>query len=208
MVYTINIQGSIDLLDELAAQVLESTGGFVQPSKQDANALAMIIREPLGVQVGIAPWNAALFLGLRSVAIPIACGNTAILKGSEQSPLVHHSIGKLFGDAGFPPGVLNVLQHARQDAAGVVDALVTDERVRKVNFTGSTAVGKIVAAKAAQHCKPVFLELGGKSVQLVLEDADLDGAANAATAGAFTHVSSQPYLFKEPPSPLKPLSPN
>jgi acyl-CoA reductase-like NAD-dependent aldehyde dehydrogenase len=190
MVYAINIQNSIDLLEELAAQVLESTGGFVQPSRQDTHALAMVIREPLGVQVGIAPWNAALFLGLRAVAVPIACGNTAILKASEQSPLVHHFIGKLFSDAGFPPGVLNVLQHAQKDAASIVNTLISDSRVRKVNFTGSTAVGKIVAAKAAQHCKPVLLELGGKSVQLVLEDADLEGAAKAASAGAFAHVST------------------
>lgn len=116
---------------------------------QSPNTLVMVLKEPLGVQVGIAPWNASLLLGMRAVAIPIACGNTAILKASELSPSVHHFIGALFHDAGFPPGVLNVIQHRREDAEGVIDVLIRDERVRKVNFTGSTAVGKIIAAKAA-----------------------------------------------------------
>ncbi|RFU74288.1 vanillin dehydrogenase [Trichoderma arundinaceum] len=187
MVQQINIQTSIDLLEELAGQIMQTTGGVVQPSKQADDMLAMVFREPLGVQVGIAPWNASLLLGMRAVATPIACGNTAILKASEKTPMVHHFIGRLFHDAGFPEGVLNVIQHSKEDAVPIVDALVSDDRVRKVNFTGSTAVGKIVAANAAKHCKPVLLELGGKAAQLVLADADLDKAAQAAAIGAFTH---------------------
>lgn len=155
----------------------------------------MVVKEPLGVQLGIAPWNAPLLLGLRAVATPIACGNTAILKASELTPLVHHFIGVLFRDAGFPAGVLNVVQHRREDAAVVLNTLISDNRVRKINFTGSTVVGKIIAAKAAEYCKPVLLELGGKSPQIVLADADLDKAAHAAAIGAFTHVSSKsPFL--------------
>lgn len=149
----------------------------------------MVIKEPIGVQVGVAPWNASLLLGMRVVATPIACGNTAILKASELSPAVHHFIGVLFRDAGFPPGVLNVVQHRREDAATCLDVLISDDRVRKLNFTGGTAVGKIIAAKAAQYWKPIRLELGGKSPQIVLEDADLDKAAQAAVLGAFSHVS-------------------
>ncbi|KAF2788526.1 aldehyde dehydrogenase [Melanomma pulvis-pyrius CBS 109.77] len=183
----INIQSSIDLLQELAAQVLQTTGGTLLPSKQGANTLIVVVKEPLGVQLGVAPWNVSLFLGLRAVATPIACGNTAILKASEITPLVHNFIGVLFRDAGFPPGVLNVIQHSRDDAPAVLDVLIRDDRVRKVNFTGSTAVGKIIAAKAAEFCKPVLLELGGKAPQIVLEDADLDKAAQAAVIGAFSH---------------------
>lgn len=187
MVYQINIQTSIDLLEELAGQIMHTTEAVVQPSKQSNDMLAMVFREPLGVQVGIAPWNASLFLGMRAVATPIACGNTAILKASEKTPMAHHFIGRLFHDAGFPAGVLNVIQHSQEDAVSIVNALVSDSRVRKVNFTGSTVVGKIIAANAAKHCKPVLLELGGKSAQLVLMDADLDTAAQAAAIGAFTH---------------------
>lgn len=150
----------------------------------------MVVKEPIGVQLAIAPWNASLFLAMRSVATPIACGNPAVLKASEISPAVHNFIGTLFAEAGFPPGVLNVIQHRREDAAAILDVLISDDRIRKVNFTGSTTVGKIVAAKAAQNCKPVLLELGGKSPQIVLKDADLDKAAQAAALGAFSHVSN------------------
>ncbi|KAJ5148320.1 aldehyde dehydrogenase domain-containing protein [Penicillium atrosanguineum] len=182
-----NIESSIDLLQEIASQNLGATGGNVYPRKDNPGSFAMVVREPLGVNVGIAPWNVSLYLGLRAVAMPIACGNTAILKASEMTPLVHHFIGTLFRDAGFPPGVLNIIQHRREDAAGVLDSLISDERVRKINFTGSTNVGKIVAAKAAMYCKPVLLELGGKSALIVLDDADLDLAVKAAVSGAFTH---------------------
>lgn len=188
VIQQINIQSSIDLLQELAFHVQDSETGTLLPSKQP-NSYAMVIKEPLGVQLGIAPWNASLYLGIRAVATPIACGNTAILKASEVTPLVHNYIGVLFRDAGFPPGVLNIVQHRREDAPGVLNALISDKRVRKVNFTGSAAVGKIIAAKAAESCKPVLLELGGKSPQIVLEDADLTKAAEAAATGAFAHVS-------------------
>ncbi|KAI8680417.1 Aldedh domain-containing protein [Fusarium keratoplasticum] len=186
VIQQINIQSSIDLLQELAFHVQDSETGTLLPSKQP-NSYAMVIKEPLGVQLGIAPWNASLYLGIRAVATPIACGNTAILKASEVTPLVHNYIGVLFRDAGFPPGVLNIVQHRREDAPGVLDALISDKRVRKINFTGSAAVGKIIAAKAAESCKPVLLELGGKSPQIVLEDADLTKAAEAAATGAFAH---------------------
>ncbi|CAM1506021.1 Fc.00g056620.m01.CDS01 [Cosmosporella sp. VM-42] len=183
----INIQGSIDLLIELASQIHETTSSTLLPSKIDGSIIALVTKEPQGVQVGIAPWNVSLLLGLRAVATPIACGNTAILKASETTPLVHNFIGRLFKDAGFPPGVLNVIQHRKEDAPAILDILIEDDCVRKLNFTGSAAVGKIIAAKAAQKCKPVLLELGGKAPQIVLHDADLEQAAEAAIAGAFTH---------------------
>ncbi|RSL60784.1 hypothetical protein CEP54_006623 [Fusarium duplospermum] len=186
VIHQINIQSSIDLLQELAFHVYDSEAGTLLPSK-NPDTYAMVVREPVGVQLGIAPWNASLYLGIRAVATPIACGNTAILKASEVTPLVHNYIGILFRDAGFPPGVLNIVQHRREDAPAVLNALISDKRVRKVNFTGSAAVGKIIAAKAAENCKPVLLELGGKSPQIVLEDADLSKAAGAAAVGAFAH---------------------
>lgn len=165
--------------------------------------MALVLKEPYGVVVGMAPWNAALFLGLRAVCAPIACGNTAVyhpsttlisltssLKASELSPATHHFIGKLFKDAGFPPGVLNVIQHRREDAPAVVEQLISHPATRKINFTGSTPVGSIVAKLAGQYLKPVLLELGGKTPLIVLEDADLEKAAQAAVAGAWAHVIS------------------
>jgi len=104
------------------------------------------------------------------------------------SPGTHHFIGKIFRDAGFPPGVVNVIQHRREDAPGVVEQLIAHPATRKVNFTGSTPVGSIIAKLCGQHLKPVLLELGGKAPQIVLEDADLQKAAQAAVAGAWAHV--------------------
>ncbi|UPK97224.1 hypothetical protein LCI18_008159 [Fusarium solani-melongenae] len=172
VIQQINIQSSIDLLQELAFHVQDSETGTLLPSKQP-NSYAMVIKEPLGVQLGIAPWNASLYLGIRAA--------------SEVTPLVHNYIGVLFRDAGFPPGVLNIVQHRREDAPGVLDALISDKRVRKINFTGSAAVGKIISTKASESCKPVLLELGGKSPQIVLGDADLTKAVEAAATGAFAH---------------------
>ena len=105
------------------------------------------------------------------------------------SPGTHHFIGKLFQDAGFPSGVVNVIQHHRDDAPGVVEALIANPATRKVNFTGSTPVGSIVAKLCGEHLKPVLLELGGKAPQIVLEDADLEKAAQAAVVGAWAHVN-------------------
>lgn len=152
--------------------------------------MALVIKEPFGVQLGIAPWNASLFLAARSVFTPIACGNTAVLKASEITPRVHNFLGKLLRDAGFPPGVLNIVQHRREDAPKVLEALISHPAVRKVNFTGSTAVGKIIGALAASHCKPTLMELGGKAPVVVFEDADLDKTAQAAIVGAYAHVST------------------
>ncbi|KAL1904224.1 hypothetical protein Sste5344_010083 [Sporothrix stenoceras] len=133
-VQDLNIDGAIDQLQDLASHVLVATESTVQPSTLDRGGLIMTVRETMDVQLAIAPWNSSLLLAMRAVTTPIACGNTVILKASELSPLVHHLMGTLFRDAGFPPGVLNVAQHGRDDAQAVVDALVSGNRIRKVNF--------------------------------------------------------------------------
>ena len=148
---------------------------------------------------GTRPYSSAFELSVRQLPVEIPLCTTPFfasltyrLKASELSPATHHFIGKLFKDAGFPPGVLNVIQHSREDAPAVVEQLIAHPATRKINFTGSTPVGSIVAKLAGQHLKPVLLELGGKAPQIVLEDADLDKAAQAAVAGAWAHVSSFP----------------
>ncbi|RJK92337.1 aldehyde dehydrogenase family protein, partial [Paracoccus aestuarii] len=100
-------------------------------------------------------------------------------------PATHMAIGEAFRRAGFPPGVLNVVTNAPDDAAAVVEALVGDDRLRHVNFTGSTKVGRIIARLAAEGLKPALLELGGKAPLIVLDDADVDAAVNGAAFGAF-----------------------
>jgi acyl-CoA reductase-like NAD-dependent aldehyde dehydrogenase len=126
-----------------------------------------------------------VILGTRAVAAALACGNTVILRSSEICPGTHHLIGQVLNDAGFPKGVVNVISNAPQDAPKIVEALIAHPAVRRINFTGSTKVGKIIAKLAAEHLKPVLLELGGKAPLIVLDDADLDQAVDAAAFGAF-----------------------
>ena len=135
--------------------------------------------------LGIAPWNAPIILGVRAIAVPLACGNAVILKASELCPRTHSLIIEAFAGAGFPAGVVNIVTNAPKDAGDVVGALIDHPAVRRINFTGSTAVGRIVAKRAAEHLKPCLLELGGKAPLIVLEDADLDEAVKAAAFGAF-----------------------
>jgi len=167
-----------------AAAMTTQIGGEVIPSDK-AGCIAMALREPVGVILGIAPWNAPIILGVRAIAMPLACGNTAVLKASEQCPRTHALIVEAFQAAGLPEGAVQIVTNAPQDAAEVVGALIDHPAVRRINFTGSTHVGKIIARRAADHLKPVLLELGGKAPLIVLDDADLDEAVKAAAFGAF-----------------------
>lgn len=143
------------------------------------------LRVPLGVCVGIAPWNAPVILGTRAVAWALALGNTVVFKASEQSPRVHAAIVQALIDAGIPAGVVNLVTNDAHDAPEVVGALVAHPQTAHINFTGSTRVGRIIASQAAPLLKPTLLELGGKAPLVVLDDADLDAAAAAASFGAF-----------------------
>lgn len=167
-----------------AAAMTTQIGGEVIPSDKPG-CIAMALREPVGVMVGIAPWNAPIILGVRAIAMPLACGNTVVLKASEQCPRTHALIVEAFEEAGLPKGAVNLVTNAPKDAGEVVGALIDHPAVRRINFTGSTAVGKIIAKRAAEHLKPVLLELGGKAPLIVLDDADLDEAVKAAAFGAF-----------------------
>ncbi|MBW8745044.1 MAG: aldehyde dehydrogenase [Sphingomonas sp.] len=167
-----------------AAALTTQISGEVIPSDRPG-CIAMALREPAGVVLGIAPWNAPIILAVRAIAVPLACGNTVILKASEVCPRTHAIIVEAFEAAGFQSGAVNLVTNAPKDAGEVVGALIDHPAVRRINFTGSTAVGRIVAKRAAEHLKPVLLELGGKAPLIVLEDADLDEAVKAAAFGAF-----------------------
>jgi vanillin dehydrogenase len=171
------------MLREAAAQAY-SVVGEVIPSDVPGS-LAMGVRQPAGVVVGMAPWNAPVILATRAVATPLAFGNTVVLKASEQCPRTHAAVVRALVDAGLPAGTVNLIIHAPDDAPDVVDELIAHPAVRRVNFTGSTRVGKLVALKCAEHLKRCLLELGGKAPQVVLPDADLEAAADAASFGAF-----------------------
>lgn len=178
-----NLGLAASMVREAAALTTQISGEVIPSDKP--GCLAMALREPVGVILGIAPWNAPIILGVRAIAVPLACGNAVILKASEQCPRTHALIIEAFAEAGFPEGVVNVVTNAPQDAADVVGALIDAPEVKRINFTGSTAVGRIIAVRAAQHLKPCLLELGGKAPLIVLDDADLDEAVKAAAFGAF-----------------------
>jgi len=167
-----------------AAALTTQIGGEVIPSDKPG-CLAMALREPVGVLLGIAPWNAPIILGVRAIAVPLACGNSVVLKASETCPRTHALIVEAFESAGFPDGTIVSVTNAPEHAGEVVGALIDHPAVKRINFTGSTTVGKIIAKRAAEHLKPCLLELGGKAPMVVLEDADLDEAVKAAGFGAF-----------------------
>lgn len=167
-----------------AGALTTQIGGEIIPSDKPG-CLAMALREPVGVVLGIAPWNAPIILGVRAIAVPLACGNTVVLKASERCPRTHATIVEAFVEAGFTDGIVNLVTNAPEDAGEVVGALIDHSGVRRINFTGSTEIGRIVARRAAEQLKPVLLELGGKAPLVVLDDADLDEAVNAAVFGAF-----------------------
>jgi acyl-CoA reductase-like NAD-dependent aldehyde dehydrogenase len=169
-----------------AAALAYTPIGEVIPS--DYGQFSMGLRRPVGVVGAIAPWNAALILSARSIAAPLALGNTVVLKPSELSPYSGGLVwGEVFAEAGLPAGVLNIVTHAPGEAGPIGDELVENPAVRRINFTGSTAVGRRLAEAAGRQLKRVVLELGGQNPLIVLADADLEYAVNAAAFGAFMH---------------------
>ncbi len=196
-----NLMLAAGMVREAAALTTQITGDVIPSDKP--GCIAMALREPVGAILGIAPWNAPIILGVRAIAVPLACGNTVVLKASEQCPRTHALIIEAFAAAGFGNGIVNLVTNAPKDAAEIVGALIDHPAIRRVNFTGSTAVGRIIAKRAAEHLKPVLLELGGKAPFIVLEDADLDEAVKAAAFGAFMNqgqicMSTERIIVVEP----------
>ncbi|OJD16322.1 hypothetical protein AJ78_03491 [Emergomyces pasteurianus Ep9510] len=175
----------LDLLKDVAGRSL-STEGTVPILKDDGRS-GIVYKEPYGVILSIAPWNAMFILGLRSIVIPLSAGNTVVFKASELSPKCFWALGDIFREAQLPAGCLNVLYHKPASAADITTALIAHPAVRKINFTGSTHVGRIIASTAGKYIKPVLLELGGKASTIVLDDADLNKAASGCIKGSFLH---------------------
>ena len=180
-----NVQQAVDTMLEAAALTTQVSGEVI-PSDVPGS-LALTVRQPVGVVLGIAPWNAAAILGVRALAVPLACGNTVVLKGSELCPATHGLIVDALQEAGLPAGTVNYITHTRADASAVVEAMVAHPALRRVNFTGSTSVGQRIAETCARYLKPALLELGGKAPFIVLDDADVEAAVAAATFGAFAN---------------------
>ena len=180
------VQWAVGLLRQAAGYPYLPGGEIVQ--SDTPGVFAMAIRKPLGVIAGISPWNGSLALGFRTVVAPLACGNTVVLKPSEDAPYCAGLLmGEIMTEAGFPPGVLNVVTHAAGEVGPIADELFESREVRAYNFTGSSATGAHLAARAGQQLKRIALELGGYNPMIVLADADLDYAVDTAIFAAFFH---------------------
>jgi acyl-CoA reductase-like NAD-dependent aldehyde dehydrogenase len=171
------------MLREAAAMTTQVSGEVIPSDKP--GCISMALRAPAGVVLGIAPWNAPVILGVRAIAVPLAVGNTVVLKASEICPGVQRLIGRVLQDAGLPEGAINVVTNAPADAARIVEALIAHPAIRRISFTGSTKVGRIIGELSGRHLKPAVLELGGKAPMVVLDDANIDEAVNGAAFGAF-----------------------
>ena len=182
-----NIPSTVEILKDVAGRIATSCVGALPVPAQDGKN-AMVLKEPYGVILSIVPWNAPFILGFRAVVYALAGGNTVVMKGSELCPRCWWAIGSVLTEAGLPPGVLNVVFHRPADAPEVTRCLVEHPAVKKVNFTGSTTTGRIIAEMAGKALKPVLLELGGKAPGIVLKDADLGAAAKWVAVGAFLHA--------------------
>jgi acyl-CoA reductase-like NAD-dependent aldehyde dehydrogenase len=180
-----NVMLAANMLREAAALTTHVAGEVIPSDKP--GVLAMAVRRPAGVVLGIAPWNAPVILGVRALATPLACGNTVILKASEMCPATHSLIVETLEEAGGPAGFVNLVTNDLASAPRIVERLIEHRAVRRVNFTGSTKVGRRIGELCGLHLKPALLELGGKAPLVVLDDPNVDDAVNAAVFGAFAN---------------------
>lgn len=154
--------------------------GQVIPARTDA--LTYTVREPVGVVGAIVPWNFPLMIGIWKIAPALACGCTLVVKPAELTPMTAIRIGELALEAGIPPGVLNIVTGK---GSVVGDAMVAHPQIDKITFTGSPKVGRGIMQGAAVNFKKITLELGGKSANIIFDDADLDSAVRGSASGIF-----------------------
>ena len=176
------ISGCVRYLDYYAGAA-DKIHGETIPLGSDY--LNYTVREPLGVTAHIVPWNMPLSMVCRSLAPALAAGNTAVIKPAEQTPLTALKFAEIFLDLHFPPGVYNVVPGFGEEAG---KALAEHPGIGSITFTGSVETGRNILHSAAEHVKPVVLELGGKSPQIIFADTDLDLAASEVAKGIYSNT--------------------
>ena len=187
--------GAINLLRYFAGFATKIEGRTVPVSTAPtANFLNYTLRDPVGVCALIVPWNFPLTMCVGKLAPAMAVGCTTILKPADQTPLIAIRLMQLFEEAGFPKGVVNLVTGSGRD---VGEPLSSHMKVNKVTFTGSTDVGKSIAQQATSNMKRVTLELGGKSPNIILPDADIDKAVAGAASAIFYNVQPTIFLDKD-----------
>jgi acyl-CoA reductase-like NAD-dependent aldehyde dehydrogenase len=180
------IKWSIDLMRQSASWGYLPVGDVLRSDVP--GRFAMAVRKPLGVVAGFTPWNGAFSLAWRTIALPMAFGNTVVLKPSELAPIsAGLLLAEILEEADFPPGVLNVVTHAPGDASKIADVFFESPAVRSINFTGSANTARMLAERAGRTLKRIVLELGGYNPLIILADADLNHAVDLAAFSAFFH---------------------
>ena len=179
---------------DLLAQSLEKAAGWAYEIKGEVlqtnvpGSFSMSVRRPLGVVASFTPWNGASILSWRTVISPLVAGNTVVVKPSELAPIsAGLMIAEIAEEAGFPPGVINVVTHAPGEAEVFADAIFDDENVRVINLIGGVKTAKNLAERAGRTLKRSVLELGGYNPMIILDDVDVDEVVKAATFGSFFH---------------------
>jgi aldehyde dehydrogenase (NAD+) len=176
---------AVEVFRAAAAMCYQSVGEIL-PSEHGKLSTAQ--RVPMGVISVISPWNMPCILTARGFAFPMAAGNTIVLKPSEDTPFCGGLFfAEVLEEAGVPPGVFNVVTSSRDRVAEMGDELVENPLIKGISFTGSTPVGRSIAAKAGAHLKKCCVELGGKDSLIVLDDADMERATSSASFGGFMH---------------------
>ncbi|KAM5343279.1 hypothetical protein ACJ41O_014245 [Fusarium nematophilum] len=181
----LNIKATANVLRDTAGLATHIKGEIIPADRP--GTMILVERCPVGVVFAISPWNAPVNLTARAIACPLICGNTVVLKPSEFSPKSQHLVVRALTEAGLPPGCLNFLPSAANDAPAVTEFAVKHPKVLRVNFTGSDTVGRVIAGWAATCLKQCVLELGGKAPVLVLEDANITDAVEAVVFGALSN---------------------
>ncbi|KAJ8078039.1 hypothetical protein PM082_000242 [Marasmius tenuissimus] len=182
-----NYATAAGFLRACASIITTQLGSRTFPSSRSPSIDVYTEKHPLGVIFTQSPWNAPVALTLRAITIPILCGNTVVFRPSELSPRSCSIVYEVLKEAGLPDGVFNFLSIRKEDTPTLTAEIIADPRVRKVTFTGSDRVGKIIAIECAKHLKPCVLELGGKAPAIVLDDAPVGMAARQILAGATMH---------------------
>ncbi|VWX60179.1 aldehyde dehydrogenase [Sphingorhabdus sp. 109] len=173
-----NFRFFADYIGQMTAELYE----------QDPNYLTFVRREPVGVAALISPWNSPITLGSMKVASAIAFGNSCVLKPAEQAPLALSKLVEIIQSAGLPEGVLNLVNG---NGATAGDRLVRHPDIDCISFTGGTETGRRIMTAAGENLKPTIMELGGKSANIIFEDADFEQALDGALIGIFTNNGQQ-----------------
>ncbi len=193
-----------DTFEWFAEEGKRAYGRIIPPSNSAKRHF--VIQQPIGVVATITPWNFPISLPSRKIAPALAAGCTVVSRPADQTPLVLVQLFECLAEAGLPPGVANLVMG---DARGVADAFFERPEVRKISFTGSTAVGKELVARSAAQLKKLSLELGGHAPLIVFPDADVEAVAKLAVAGKFRNngqVCIAPSRFYAHSSIQKPFT--